>query len=230
MRVVPLLVVCVLSVGGTSAGARPAASPVLIATVGTNDGFNIGLADASGAKVSWILPGTYDVVVRDQSRLHNFHLASNEDPTVNFRTDLEFVGEMTFTVTFRNETRYAYACEPHWQTMNGEFYVSSRPPPPPPPAPPPPPTTLSAGVTKSGRAFVGKSSVAAGRYRLAVRDRSRRANFHVRGQGLNRRTGMRFTGRASWTVQLARGTYRFGSDPKKLTGTLRVLTGKLRVR
>ena len=34
--------------------------------------------------------------------------------------------------------------------------------------------------------------------------------------------GMRFTGSKSWTVRLVRGTYRFGSDPKPLTGTLRV--------
>jgi hypothetical protein len=221
MRVVLLLVLCV-SLGAASAGARPSANPLLVATVGTNDGFNIGLADASGTKVSWIAPGTYDVLVRDQSRLHNFHLASNSDPTVDFRTDLDFVGEMTFTVTFRNETRYAYACEPHWQTMNGEFYVSSRPPPPPPPAPPPPPPTLKAGVTPRGRPYVAKRRVTAGRYRLAVRDGSRRANFHLAGSGVNRRTGLRFTGRKTWTVQLVRGSYRFGSDPKPLRGTLRV--------
>jgi hypothetical protein len=194
----------------------------LVATVGTNDGFSIGLADANGTRVSWIPPGTYDVLVRDQSRLHNFHLASNSDPTVDFRTDLDFVGEMTFTVTFRDETRYAYACEPHWQTMNGEFFVSSRPPPPPPPLPPPPVPLLRAGVTAGGRAYIGKHSVASGRYRLAVQDRSRRANFHLAGGGVNRRTGLRFTGRKTWTVRLVRGSYRFGTDPKPLRGTLRV--------
>jgi len=139
MRFVPFLVALVLVFGASAAGAEPAANTLLIATVGTNDGFNIGLTDANGTKVSWIAPGTYDVLVRDQSRLHNFHLASNEDPTVDFRTDVDFVGEMTFTVTFRDETGYAYACEPHWQTMNGDFYVSSRPAPQPPPPPPPQP-------------------------------------------------------------------------------------------
>ncbi|HEY3050388.1 MAG TPA: plastocyanin/azurin family copper-binding protein [Gaiellaceae bacterium] len=223
MRFVPLLVLCALSLGAAGAGARPTANPLLVATVGTNDGFNIGLADANGTKVSWIAPGTYDVLVRDQSRLHNFHLASNADPTVDFRTDLDFVGEKTFTVMFRDETRYAYACEPHWQTMNGEFYVSSRPPPPtPPPGRPPPPPILRAGVTPAGRPYVAKRSVVAGRYRLAVQDSSRRANFHLAGSGVNRRTGLGFTGRKTWTVQLVRGSYRFGSDPKPLRGTLRV--------
>jgi plastocyanin len=222
MRFAPLLVLIVVSLGVASARAEPSVNTQLIATVGTNDGFNIGLADANGTKVSWIPPGTYDVLVRDRSRLHNFHLASNDDPTVDFRTDLDFVGEMTFTVTFRDETRYAYACEPHWQTMNGEFYVSSRPPPQPPPPPPPPLPTLKAGVTAGGRAYLAKRSVVAGRYRLAVQDRSRRANFHLAGSGVNRRTGLRFTGRKTWTVQLVRGSYRFGTDPKPLRGTLRV--------
>ena len=147
--------------------------------------------------------------------MHNFHLASNADTTVDFRTDLAFVGEMTFTVTFRDETRYAYACEPHWQTMNGEFFVSSRP------APPPPPPELIAGVTRRGKPFVAKRTVDAGRYRLVVQDGSRRANFHIKGSGLNRRTAKRFTGTKSWTVALAPGSYRFGSDPR-LTGTLTV--------
>jgi hypothetical protein len=213
----PFALVLVLS-GATSATAGPAANPILFATVGTNDGFDIDLADTNAVHVSRLTPGTYDIVVRDRSRLHNFHLASNEDPTVDFRTELDFVGEMTFSVTFRDDTRYAYACEPHWQTMNGEFFVSSRPPPPP---PPPPPPVLRAGVTRGGRPFVAKRRVEAGSYRLVVQDSSRRANFHIKGSGVNRRTARRFTGTKRWTVELVAGSYRFGSDPR-LTGTLTV--------
>src|SRR4051812_40534036 len=88
--------------------------PVLTAIVGTNDAFVITLNDASGTKVSELPAGTYTVLVKDESKIHNFHLASNEDDTVDFRTDLEFVGEQSFTVTFKPHTRYAYACEPHW--------------------------------------------------------------------------------------------------------------------
>jgi hypothetical protein len=202
--------------------ADPADNPTLIATVGTNDGFDIGLADANGAPVVRIPPGTYTIVVRDRSTLHNYHLASNEDPSVDFRTELDFVGEMSFTVTLKDGVRYAYACEPHWQTMNGAFFVAAdMPPPPPPPASVPLPV-LRAGVTAGGKAFVSRRSVRAGRYRVLVQDRSRRANFHLAGRGVNRRSGMRFTGRATWTVRLARGTYRFGSDPEPLAGRLRV--------
>jgi hypothetical protein len=202
--------------------ADPADNPTLIATVGTNDGFDIGLADANGAPVVRIPPGTYTIVVRDRSTLHNYHLASNEDPSVDFRTELDFVGEMSFTVTLKDGVRYAYACEPHWQTMNGAFFVAADVPPPPPPPASVPLPVLRAGVTAGGKAFISRRSVRAGRYRVLVQDRSRRANFHLSGRGLNRRTTMRFTGRATWTLRLARGTYRFGSDPEPLEGRLRV--------
>jgi hypothetical protein len=221
LRIAVLIALVFCLSGATHATAGPTANPILLATVGTNDGFDIDLADANAVHVSRLTPGTYDIVVRDRSRLHNFHLASNSDPTVDFRTDLDFVGEMTFTVTFRDETRYAYACEPHWQTMNGEFFVSSRPPPAPPPEPPPPPPVLKAGVTRGGRPFVAKRRVSAGSYRLVVQDGSRRANFHIKGSGVNRRTARRFTGTKRWTVGLVAGSYRFGSDPR-LTGTLTV--------
>jgi copper binding plastocyanin/azurin family protein len=202
--------------------ADPADNPTLIATVGTNDGFDIGLADANGAPVVRIPPGTYTIVVRDRSTLHNYHLASNEDPSVDFRTELDFVGEMSFTVTLKDGVRYAYACEPHWQTMNGAFFVGADTPPPPPPPTSVPLPVLRAGVTAGGKAFISRRSLRAGRYRMLVQDRSRRANFHLAGRGLNRRTTMRFKGRTTWTVRLARGTYRFGSDPEPLEGRLRV--------
>jgi Copper binding proteins, plastocyanin/azurin family len=202
--------------------ADPADNPVLVATVGTNDGFDIGLADANGAPVVRIPPGTYTIAVRDRSTLHNFHLASNEDPSVDFRTELDFVGEMSFTVTFKDRVRYAYACEPHWQTMNGAFFVGTDTPPPPPPPTAAPLPVLRAGVTAGGKPFLSRRSVRTGRYRVLVQDRSGRANFHLAGRGVNRRTGMRFEGTARWTVRLARGTYRFGSDPEPLEGRLRV--------
>jgi hypothetical protein len=200
-------------------GTAGAEGELLIATVGTNDGTDIVLAYADGRRVTELVPGTYTVRVRDRSRLHNFHLASNTDRTVDFRTELEFVGEQDFTVTFQDRTRYAYACEPHWQTMNGEFFVLS------PSAPPPPPRavkTLRATVSLSGRASLSARSVAAGRFRIVVRDRSPRHNFRLAGRGLNRTTGADFRGAVTWRVRLGRGVYRFGSDAKRLPGRLRV--------
>jgi len=224
MRVLVPLVVA-LAVLPLPAGAAPRENPVLDAIVGTNDAFQITLNDATGAKVSIIPPGTYTVVVHDNSAIHNFHLASNQDPTVDFRTDVDFVGTKTFTVTFRPATRYAYACEPHWQVMNGTFLTEpagGSPPPPPPPPPPPKPRGLTAVVTASGKVVLSRTSVQPGRYRVTVSDRSARDNFHLRGPGVDRRTGMAFRGSALWTLKLVRGTYAYGSDRRSSKQRLRV--------
>jgi hypothetical protein len=219
MRAVPLLVFAVAVLPGSALGDNP----TLTGVVGLNDGFNIALNDGSGKKVSRIPPGTYTIVVEDHSSIHNFHLASNGDSTVDFKTGLEFVGTETFTVTFRNRTVYAYACEPHWQTMNGSFLVTDAPETPPPPPPPPPPVTkLAATVSAGGSVHLSRSSVPAGRARVTVADRSRMANFHLAGQAVNKRTRMKFRGSASWTLRLARGTYRYGTDGRPLTRKLRV--------
>jgi plastocyanin len=219
-----VVIIAALAVAAVSGSSARADDPVLTAIVGTNDGFNITLNDASGKKVSRLLPGTYTVVVDDRSTIHNFHLASNDDPTVNFRTDLEFVGQQTFTVTLKNHNQYAYACEPHWQVMNGSFLVTDTPvaPPPPPPPPPPPVRTLKASVTAGGTVRIAASSVPRGRYRIVVSDRSETANFHLSGPRVNARTGMRYRGSATLRVRLSKGTYRYGSDGAGLTKRLRV--------
>jgi plastocyanin len=195
---------------------------LLIATVGTNDGFDIVVSHPDGRRVTELEPGTYTVRVRDLSTEHNLRLASDTDPTVNFKTELAFVGEQDFTVTFRDRTRYTYACEPHWQTMNGSFLVISGVAPQPPPPAPSRPTTLRASVGPNGVATVSARSLRAGRYRIVVRDRSTRHNFRLAGPGVNRTTRADFAGTVTWPVRLRRGVYRFGSDAKRLPGRLRV--------
>jgi hypothetical protein len=204
------------------AGAAHRDNPVLDAIVGTNDAFEITLNDASGQKVFVLAPGTYTVVVHDRSQIHNFHLASNTDPTVDFRTDLEFVGDQTFTVTFHDNTRYAYTCEPHWQTMNGSFVTSRSSSPPPPPPAPASVGRLDGAVAANGVVSLDRSTVEPGRYRLTVRDRSKRHNFHLAGPGVDRRTGGAFVGTARWNVKLVRGAYVYGSDRSRAKRRLRV--------
>jgi hypothetical protein len=220
--VVPLA--AALAVLALPAGAaRSDDSPVLDAIVGTNDNFDITLNDSSGRKIFNLPAGTYTIVVHDRSAIHNFHLASNGDPTVDFRTDVPFVGDMTFVATFKAGIRYAYACEPHWQVMNGSFAVD-RPGSPPPPPPPPPPKIgrLAAAVAPSGAVSLSRSRVAPGRYRITVRDRSSRHEFRLAGHGLSRRTGRGFTGIATWNVKLIRGSYTYRSDVARSKRRLRV--------
>jgi plastocyanin len=191
--------------------ARATDDPLLIGTVGP--GFTIDLTDASGKHVTELVAGHYEVLVHDLSAEHNFVLGSKTANARVFETEVPFVGDQTFTVDLP-AGRYAYACSPHFQVMNGSFAVV------PPTQPAPQLSTLSASVTPSTLRLSARS-VAAGRYRISVRDASKTRNFHLLGPGVNRRTGKAFVGRTTWTVALTAGTYRFGSDPK-LTGVLRV--------
>jgi hypothetical protein len=62
-----------------------------------------------------------------------------------------------------------------------------------------------------------------GRYEVTVTDDSIKDNFHLRGPGVNRRTGVPGTGYALWRITLRPGSYRFFSDAHpQLAGTLLV--------
>jgi hypothetical protein len=215
-------VIAVLALGpvlGLAPGssASRADDPVLVGTVGLGDSFTIDLKDASGNHVSRLTPGTYTVLVHDYSAQHNFHLANEPDgKDVDFFTTVPFVGDQTFTVTFHDGFRYVYACEPHFQTMFGSFFVSAAPE-----SPPPPPPVGKIAVRVGATITVSPRTVTPGRYAITVRDLSAARNFHLVGPGLNRRTTKAFKGTVTWRVTLEAGTYRFGNDPR-LTGRLRV--------
>jgi hypothetical protein len=63
----------------------------------------------------------------------------------------------------------------------------------------------------------------AGRAVVSVRDRTRVDNFHLRGPGVNKSTGVGFVGRARWTLTLRPGRYVYRSDRhKSLRGSFTV--------
>ena len=205
------------------AAAVPTQVPreTLTGTVGP--GFTIFLRHADGRNVSQLDAGAYRIVVQDQAIEHNFHLSG---AGVNMATSVENIETVTWDVTFADAQRYTFVCDPHSTDMRGTFNVGNVPPPPPPPAPVV--RRLSASVTPraiSVRTASGARArtVARGRYRIAVRDTARTQNFHLIGPGLNRKTTIRGTSRATWTVTLRRGTYAYRSDANgRLRGTFRV--------
>jgi plastocyanin len=199
----------------------------LIASVGENDAFVISLTNTAGARVTDIPAGTYEIEVRDRSAHHNFHL---QGAGVNQATDVDFVGTVTWTVILQDRQRYRYVCDPHPGQMNGSFTTGGGPPTSPPPPPPPQIQRLTAtvgpGATISLRTASGRrvSRLRAGRYRIIVRDRSTRHNFHLIGPRANRKTTVRFRGNQTWTLTLRRGSYRYVCDPHA-----RVMKGSFRV-
>jgi len=189
--------------------------PLLVGTVGP--GFTIDLADANGKHVDELVAGRYRLLVHDLSDIHNFVLGSKRTGERLASTEVEFVGDQTFTIELVPGL-YAYACSPHFQTMNGHLQVVGAPIPTPAPAPVATVKKLAASVGAT-RLSLSARRATPGLYRLTVADRSRTRNFHLVGPGVNRRTSSAFTGTVTWTVRLGRGTYRFGSDPA-LTGRL----------
>ena len=211
--------------------AGTADNPVLTGDVGLNDAFVISLEDASGTPVTHLDPGTYTLVVHDHSALHNFRMfGPGTGDAVNVATDVDFVGDKTFTITLTAGT-YTFNCDPHFTVMKGTFTVGTVPPSPPttnpgPTPPPPKPTAarLAASVGPGARIAVrGAAGLGAGKAVITVKDASRTDNFRLVGPGVNRATGVAFRGTVSWTVTLEAGTYRFRSDRHaKLRGSFTV--------
>jgi len=91
------------------------------------------------------------------------------------------------------------------------------------PPPPPKPTVekLSGSVGPKAKIALTRSAKA-GKAQITVRDMSKKDNFHLSGPGVNKKTGVAWTGTAKWTVTLKKGMYTFRSDAHaSLHGTLR---------
>jgi Copper binding proteins, plastocyanin/azurin family len=201
------------------AAAARADSPVLVATVGRDDGFNISLTDASGNRVTHLDPGTYTIQVHDLSEIHDFHLLGSG---VDEATPVGEKVNVTWTVTFQDGT-YRFHCDPHSTVMKGSFTVGSV-------TAPSPATKLNATVGPGRKIAVRnadgtKLTLVAGTTKvvIAVNDRSRADNFHLRGPGVNKATGVRFRGRLTWRLTLRPGAYVYRSDRhRSLRGTFTV--------
>ena len=64
--------------------------------------------------------GTYRIVIRDRSAIHNFHLIG---PGVNKKTSVAAVKTYTWKVTLKEGT-YKFVCDPHATIMKGVLRVT----------------------------------------------------------------------------------------------------------
>lgn len=212
-----VLLIFVTVVALVAAGTASAQNE-LVGTVGSA---SISLVKASGGTFTTLAPGTYTITVKDQSAEQNFHLSG---PGVNIATEVEFVGTRTFTVTFR-EGSYTYTSDADYY-LAGSFRVGTA-------------TTTTTTTTNRLVATVGPGftirltrggrkviRLKPGTYTIVVRDRARIHNFHLRGRGVNKKTGVAFVGTATWRVKLVSGLYRYNCDPHitTLRGSFRVAT------
>jgi plastocyanin len=77
-------------------------------------GFEISLDGTDG-----LTPGSYTLVVNDQSSAHNFHLTG---PGVDVSTEVGEVEEESFEIELQ-AGEYTFVCDPHASQMNGSFTV-----------------------------------------------------------------------------------------------------------
>src|SRR5438477_4612338 len=210
-RRLAVLAVCLAGVVFPAPGAQ-ADNPVLVATVGSHDGFNISLKDAAGNVVRHLDPGTYTIQVHDLSTLHDFHLFGSG---VDQATSVDNIVDTTWTVTFVDGT-YTFQCDAHPTLMHGSFTVGAVR------APTPVQLKGSVGPGRSislRNADGTKITSVTGPTPavIAVNDGSKVDNFHLTGPGVKKAAGVGFPGRVTWKVTLSPGTYVYRSDRHKRT-------------
>ena len=74
-------------------------------------------------------------------------------------------------------------------------------------------TKLRGKVNDNRDLTLSDTSLSPGRYRIIIRDSTKRHNWHIFGNGLDKSTTVRGTGRWSWKVRLRAGTYTVVCDP-----------------
>ena len=211
----------VTAVYAVSALGASSADGKLFAAVGP--GNTIELRDTSGQRVTRVLPGTYEIQIDDRSSIHNFHLYGAGG--VDVQTEVAFVGVRTITVTLV-AGQYTFICDEHPYEMIGQFSAGTS-------AGTTTTTTTTAplagrlvGTVGPGRTITLKKggvkvrTLRRGVYSITVRDRSKFHNFHLKGLGVNKATGVPFVGTRTWRVLLRPGrVYRYFCDPH--SGTMR---------
>ena len=117
-----LVVAATTAVLAVTAATGGTSQSRLIGTVGKNGSFRIALVDTRGRLGRSLEAGTYTVVVRDASRIHNFEIEREHNGRDWDITSLRFVGKKTVRLKLTPGEYKAY-CDPHESTMFQEFVV-----------------------------------------------------------------------------------------------------------
>jgi hypothetical protein len=122
LAIASLAVTLVVAALAASALARTQGTQTLSGTVGKNDAYKITLLNSSGKLVKTLKAGTYNVVIHDDSTVHNFELDGPHGKSWTF-TSVAFKGTKTFKLKLVAGKYKAY-CAPHEPIMFQHFTVS----------------------------------------------------------------------------------------------------------
>ena len=106
--------------GGGAGGGAAKVLTALVGEPGNPDAFTVSLKDASGAPVTTLPAGEYQIKVSDQSKIHDLHLTG---AGVDEKTSVPETADVTWTVTLAPGT-YTALCDPHPKKMKVEFTVT----------------------------------------------------------------------------------------------------------
>jgi plastocyanin len=122
LTLIAAAVLVVAAAFAVTALARPQASQKLIGVVGKNDAYKITLTTSAGKLVKTLKPGTYTLVIHDDSSIHNYELDGPHGKSWTF-TAVPFKGTKTMTIKFAAGAYKAY-CSAHESEMFQHFKVS----------------------------------------------------------------------------------------------------------
>jgi plastocyanin len=122
LTLIAATVLVVAAAFAVTALARPQASQKLIGVVGKNDAYKITLTTSAGKLVKTLKPGTYSLVIHDDSAIHNYELDGPHGKSWTF-TSVPFKGTKTMTIKFAAGAYKAY-CSAHESEMFQHFKVS----------------------------------------------------------------------------------------------------------
>ena len=123
-RVVPCLLMAAIAITAAlsaSAFARSSGATKLVGVVGLNDSYKITLKTTSGKLVKKLTPGTYKLVIHDDSSSHNYELDGPNGKSWTF-TSVPFTGTKTVTLKLAAGAYKAY-CSAHESIMFQHFTV-----------------------------------------------------------------------------------------------------------
>jgi cytochrome c1 len=116
----PLLAAAIAAAAFLVASAGAATHPKLVGIVGKNDAYTISLT-SNGKPVTTLKHGTYTLVIRDDSAIHNYELDGPHGKSWTF-TSVPFKGTKTVTLKL-TVGRYKAYCVAHESEMFQHFTV-----------------------------------------------------------------------------------------------------------
>jgi plastocyanin len=101
----------------SSGGTTPAISAKTKLVLKVGPGFTITLKTTAGKSFKAMKRGTYTILVRDLSSIHNAHLTAPGG--VSKKTRVAFVGKVTWKVKLAKVGTLKFKCDPHASSLHG---------------------------------------------------------------------------------------------------------------